>query len=204
MRLVLWTLLLLVLLQQSVNNFFQLYSNEIVILRVFQESYLLIDSISVNVEKKYVNAVYSAQNTSDGEGSLLSFDVEFLVEVLREQLRLKMFTPRDESDQEYTKLYMSTPIDTCKVHTGVRTTLLMKVVFENFMKSVNSDYTCPFAKNSHIKLTNCTLTDNLLPPIPNEQKFKIEIDYYGIIKGKKGWTYMYGTKTYGRCRKWIN
>lgn len=155
------------------------------------------------MDRNYINATVTFQNSSDGENSILNYDVIFLIEVIREQQRLKVFIPQDKNDRIYTKLYLSTPIDTCKIHKGNRVTLFTKVMFENFMTNLNVPYTCPFPKNSHHQMRNCTLTDNFLPPIPVEQKFKVELDIYGIVGKKKKWTYLYGTEFYGRCRKWI-
>jgi Protein of unknown function (DUF1091) len=166
---------------------------------------LLFDNITVvNADKRYVNATYSFGNTPDGEASVLNYDVFFHVDILREQQRMNFFTPIDENDKDYSKLVMSTPIDSCKLSKGVQTQLFSKVLLENHKRSHNIPYTCPFLKNVHLTLTNCTLTDTFLPPMQNEFKFKVLINFYGKLKGKKGWTFTYGLKTFGRYRKWLN
>jgi Protein of unknown function (DUF1091) len=152
-------------------------------------------------DPKYVSSNYWFNNTPDGEAVKLSFDLKWFVEVIQEQQRIKLTVCKDEKDTNYSLLIASTPVDSCKVAKGVRSNLLMKVLHENFMGSYNDNFTCPFKKDSVYKLTDCLITDAYLPPMLEEKRFRYEGKFYGIIKGKKGWTYLYTTVIYGRYKK---
>lgn len=69
------------------------------------------------------------------------------------------------------------------------------------MGSFNNDYVCPFKKNSLHKLTNCSITDKNFPLLTAEMKFKIESKLYGMIKGKRGWTYLYEFQAFARFKR---
>jgi Protein of unknown function (DUF1091) len=148
-----------------------------------------------------VNSSYWFNNTADGESTSLSFVLQFFVEVVREQQRIKLSFCKDESDQNYSQLLLSTPVDTCKISQGVQSNFIMKIYQENFMKTSNSPFVCPFKKNSVLKLTDCLITDKFIPPIFGKKRFKYESNFYGIIKGKKGWTFLHSIVLYGRYGK---
>lgn len=150
------------------------------------------------MDKKYIIA---SVNFSNSDTSLiLNYEVTFLEEVLREQQRIKISGPKDNSDQNLSRLMFSTTVDTCNVSKGVLSNFVTKMMPQNILKIFNSNYTCPFPKNSKHKLVNCTITDKFIPPLP-ETKFKFEIDLYGKIRGKKRWTYLYSAKAFGSFKK---
>jgi LysM repeat protein len=133
-------------------------------------------------------------NTPDGESVLFSLEVNFVVDIIREQQRIKVSMKENENDSEYSKTILATPIENCKMSEGKRTTIFSKIIFENFFKSPNVNYTCPFKANTTLKVENCLITDNLLPPTFGEKKVKIESSTYGIVrvnnKTLKGWKLM--------------
>lgn len=140
-------------------------------------------------------------NSADGENGILNYDVLFLVEVSREQQRVKLLTQKNEMDEKYSRVLLTTPVDTCKIHKGVQTNIFTKIVMENFIDALNVNFTCPFRKGLFFKVTNCTFTDKFLPPFPVEMKFKVELELFGKIKGKKGWTFLYSQTYFGRFKK---
>lgn len=148
-----------------------------------------------------MNASFRVSNSSDGESGILNFDVVFLKEILREQLRIKVYTQGDTKDKRYSHLLLSTPIETCKLNKGIFTTIVQRVVMENYFNSLNNNLTCPFAKNSHHKLTNCKITDHLIPPLSTEKLFKYETSSYGMLRGQRGWKNLYYFEIYGRVKK---
>jgi Protein of unknown function (DUF1091) len=148
-----------------------------------------------------VNSSYWFNNTSDSESTSLNFVLQFFVEVVREQQRIKLSFCKDESDQNYSQLVLSTPVDTCKISKGVQSNIIMRAFSENILKSSNDNFTCPFKKNSVHSLADCLITDSFFPSMFIEKRFKFEANFYGIIKEKKGWTFLHSMVVYGRFKK---
>lgn len=144
---------------------------------------------------------FRVSTSTDGEAGILDFDVIFLEEVLREQLRIKITIPIDENDKNFSQVVLSTRIEFCKSVNGVFTTIFSRIVMENCYNSLNNNLTCPYPQNSHFKLRNCRITDKYLPPIAKEKQFKVEGNIFGMIKGRKVWKIIYKYEIYGRVKK---
>jgi hypothetical protein len=166
-----------------------------------QFAYIQFNSIITSDDPKYVNSSYWFNNTPDGEAVKLSSVTKFFVEILREQQRIKLTVCKDEADTDYSLHVLSTPVDSCKISKGVKTNILTKVLHENFKLSFDDSLTCPFKKNSVLRLDDCLITDTFLPPMLVEKRFRYEGKFFGIIKGKKGWTYLYTIVLHGRYKK---
>jgi len=110
-------------------------------------SYLKFDKLTTTSNYNYANASFEVINDKDGE-VLLSFVVDYKVEIFKEQILLKLATQKDAVDQNYERVIFNTPVDICKISEGVRSNIITRVVMENFMKSFDHDLKCPFKKVS--------------------------------------------------------
>jgi hypothetical protein len=158
---------------------------------------LHIDNFRFWTNEKLVNASFSVINTPDNQ-TLYNQDIFYLVEVRTKQQRLKVSFPTNDNDREYTNVVLSTTMDSCKQFFGVRSNPIIKVFMEHFNMT---GFGCPFKTGFNYKITNMTCSDNLLPPLPVEVKYKFEANAYGQIKGRKGWNPLYGLESYGIYKK---
>lgn len=125
----------------------------------------------------------------------------FLVDVLKEQQRVKI-TMATSKDDNYSREFLNTKIDTCRIAKGVMTSMFTRALMESFAESSSFNYTCPFLKNIPIEVKNHIITDKFFPPMPFEQRLKIDFSIYGFLKERKGWTYIYNATIYLRFKKW--
>lgn len=149
----------------------------------------------------YANVSYWVNNTADGKSGLIHADVRFLIEITKEQQRVKIYAQVNENDTKLSHLVVSTPLDSCRMFKGVQMTFFSRVMMENFLKSLDSNISCPFKKESHFHLRNQMYSDNLLPPTTFEKHFKYEGEFFGMIPGKKGWNFLYSLNVFGRYKK---
>ena len=153
------------------------------------------------VDKKYVIAHFNSNLTEDREATILNYNVTFLTDILNEQQRIKLSVNKDDSDDKFSLVVFSTPINSCKISKGVVATFFSRVLTENLFKSITHEYTCPFKKNDPHIYSDFVITDKFIPPSITERKFKLEIKLFGIIRERKGWTYLYETVAYGTYKK---
>ena len=158
-------------------------------------------NITSKVDKKYVIAHFDSKLTEDREATILNYNVTFLTDILTEQLRVKVSLKRDDNDDKFLMVVLNTPINSCKISKGVLATFFTRVLAENLFKSINHEHTCPFKKNDPHIFTDFAITDKFLPSSIIERKFKIEVKIFGIIKERKGWTYLYETLAFGTYKK---
>jgi hypothetical protein len=149
----------------------------------------------------YVNATYTINNSADGKSASFSFTKHFMVEILQEQQRLKISLSTNVNDTRYSQRVITTSIDSCKISKGVATNFFTKVITENMLKVMNSNYTCPYPKNFTLVAKDCVCTDKFLPPLPTEKRFKVEVLFVGMIKGKHGWQNLYWYEVLGRFKR---
>lgn len=166
-----------------------------------QDTYVRTLSVSTRFDKRYAEAYFDVKLTNNRDATILNYNVTFFVDILQEQLRVKIYKQRDENDRLFSLLMFNTPVDTCKVGKGVQATFFSKMIAENLVGSLNVNYTCPFKKYTPHIATDLLITDKFLPPMPIEQEFKAEIKVFGIIKEKKGWTFLYDQVYIGTFKK---
>lgn len=150
-------------------------------------------------DKKYVNSSLRISSTSDGESGVVNLDQFYYQDILRGQQRIQISINKDDNDGNYSRILFKSPVDTCKLFIG--TSFFTRALMENVKKSVNRNFTCPYGKNVWYSVTNLTITDKFIPPMPVEKKFKLESKTFGMIKEKKGWAYLFDFVLYGRYKK---
>lgn len=130
---------------------------------------------------------------------MVSMGQFYYQDVFRGQQRIQISIKNDDRDGNYSRVLFKSPIDTCKLFSG--TSFFTRAILENVKQSVNRNFSCPFVKNVWYNVTNLTITDKFITPMPVEKKFKLESKTFGMIKDKKGWAYMFGFVLYGRYKK---
>jgi hypothetical protein len=108
----------------------------------------------------------------------------------------------DEKDLEFSHVVLSSVIDTCKFSEEVLPTVIYRSIFSSktYLKNVMK---CPFRKDHWYRYHNLTVTDELLPPIPYEMKFKFQVQNFGLIQGRKGWILLGDLNVTGKVKKEI-
>jgi hypothetical protein len=140
-------------------------------------------------------------NTSDPDVGVISHDVTFLQDVEIEKQRISLFRAKNEMDFKLEHQFFSTTIDTCKFLNGMTESLFSRVVSQDFFNSLGGNLSCPFKKGLRILSTNNTYSDFLLPPVPDEMRFRIEKIGSGFIKKTKKWIKMYSFQLYAIVKK---
>lgn len=153
-----------------------------------------------HANSKFASVNVSVLETPDGQGSMVTVFTSFSVDILREEQRIEVFIPKTEDPEKYViKIYQS-KVETCK--TNKVPSRYVNTVQENFSTSSNFNYSCPIPKNFLIKITNLTITDKFMPPMPIEQNFRFNIKFFGMIKEQTGWVFLYNQSYFGRYKKW--
>lgn len=154
-----------------------------------------------NADEKYASINYTSRLSDDGQSTIINCNSTFFVDLLQVQQRTNATLKRDPLDEKYSVQVLATTIDTCKLGKGVQTTFLQKTYMATFAQSANFKIVCPFPKNQQIIISNLSLTDALLPPMPIEKKFKVRTKTFAKIIGKKGWTFIFENIWYGSYKK---
>jgi hypothetical protein len=175
--------------QNEVENFY------------LKSGYVRFEKVTTSVFAEFAKVKLSIWNSTDLENGLMTLDVRYGVEIVREQQRYKVFVKSDAKDSEGTHAVFSTNIDTCAMAKGVWTTGLHRVIMQNFIDSLQTNYSCPFPANSRIFALNFTITDKYFPPLTDETFLRAENNVYGMLRGQKKWTHLYLMNLYMRVKK---
>jgi Protein of unknown function (DUF1091) len=165
-----------------------------------QVAYIQFDNVSLtNIDEKLINVTFWIKNSDDKTFGFVGFECVHLAEYKKIQERFQIF--RGDDNNDYTHLIVSYVTDTCKFLAGVQNNFLMRIINEDFFKSINvKNFTCPTKKNLHL-ISNTKYTDNLFPPIIDEVKFKVIKEPFAIVSGQKKWTRLYTMTLTGRIKK---
>lgn len=167
-----------------------------------QTSYLRLDNVTLDYDRSLTNASFSVGTTEDGNSGLFNFDLFYLDDVIKQQIRYKLSLAANSEDDKYSLLFLATTVDVCKIDGGVQTNIITRIVMENFLKSANfKRYKCPFIKNFWYTVKNCVITDHFIPPMLFEKKFMLEAKIYGMFQKQKGWKYTFKITIFGRFKK---
>lgn len=147
-----------------------------------------------------MNATYQVSTSPDGNTGLLNAKTICFVDILRLQHRVKLAVPKDQKDSNYSQIVFQTPIDMCRIAKGIQSSIVTRTFMENIAGS-EANIKCSYPKGSEFVIKNLTVTDQFLPPIPIEMKFMYENNVHAVIGGKKGWTYLYRLRVFGRGKK---
>lgn len=159
------------------------------------------DASDLDHNEKLENVTFNVSTSSDGSAGLWNLRILYLVDVLREQQRIKISIPANEKDSNYSLTPFQTILDNCRFANGILSSFLSRAFMENFGNGSNTANTCLHPKGSEYRVTNLKFTDKFFPPMPIEQKFRFETKVYSLIRGRKGWTYMHRLLTFGRYKK---
>lgn len=151
--------------------------------------------------KNYSDCNYTFRLSDDRESTIYSANTTFFVDVLRMQERFNVTLKKDPLDEKYSVHFLTTTINPCMFGSGRRPTILQRVLMATFEQSSDTKMHCPFPKNKVLTISNLTFTDALLPPMNVEKHFKVHTRLYGVIKDKKGWTFMADNTWYGSNKK---
>lgn len=169
--------------------------------KIEQGGYFRFSNSSFKADEKLVTVSLNTSNTPDGKSGIYNVFIINHVEVLREQLRLNISFPIDKHDRDYSRIVLSTTVDNCLLSKGYQTTIFARMMMLNYKNTENKFRSCPFPKNSSFAMFNHIINDDYLPPMPREQKFKLEGNTYGTIRKSKGWKYLFTYVFFGRFKK---
>lgn len=97
---------------------------------------VIVNKIDLISNNKINNINYTLYN--DGvHATLFNFSIEFLTEIQKMMIGVKVNLPDSESDQSYRREYFRTTIDLQKLLNGVFVSFFMRSFMENFYSSIN-------------------------------------------------------------------
>lgn len=99
------------------------------------------------------NADFKAEVWKDKGHSYLNISAETLVDLDRMILSVVFAICKNENDKNYENVIMRSTRNTCKVNlNGTRGNFIIKMVLEEFTKSSDFNFTCPFPKVNITKI----------------------------------------------------
>lgn len=158
------------------------------------------DKVTQRCNYNYVNISFWIVNKPDSDVAILGYDVTYQQDIQTLQQRFKISLATDKDDQQYSQIVLAADVDICKQLREKAD----RMNLETNKETISKELTCPFKKNLNLKSSNWTFTDALLPPMLNEQRFKVESHYFGTIEGKEGWQALYGIDVFGRFKRWAD
>lgn len=142
---------------------------------------------------------FSIWNTPpDHKTLIISYEVQYFVDQLRSQIRARISTPADAQDKDYSQTIIETTVDKCNFYRGIYATFLSRVIGEH---DTTKSHNCPIPKFTTSTVINQTISDTFIFPMSVETRYKMTIKNYAIIKGRKGWVFLYDTTIFARYSK---
>jgi Protein of unknown function (DUF1091) len=132
---------------------------------------------------------------------MLSVDFETRQTLFDLEERLNLYKAGDESDKKLSLLWMSFNFNFCKFIEGSAKNIFTRIVADNFFNSLSSNYSCPIIKGTKRSLKDLMITDNLLPPFPQEMKMRLEYQSFAKIKNEKKFRIMHKENYYVSVKK---
>lgn len=167
-----------------------------------QQGYINVDQVFVQNDRKYADFNVTFQNTKDGAATIINSAVSYFVELLAEVTKVNVFIQNDEQDFQYSNQVLEVKVDTCNTSSkGQRPNLITSLIIDHILKSVDVKCSCPLKKDFKRKISNQIITDNLIPPVPIEQKFKVKLRVFSKIRERKGYVNTFNYTIYGRIKK---
>lgn len=123
----------------------------------------------------------------------------FFEEIIKQQYRIRVSVSADENDNEYKLTVFSTSINACDERKGKQKNQFMKIMIEN-SRDEYKKFKCPFPKKIWCAINN-TVTDNFLPPMISEKRFKVRSEEYVVVKGSSKRQFSLFYEVYGRFKK---
>lgn len=80
------------------------------------------------------------------DGNTISGTYDSLVVIEKMMVQLKIMVPADENDKSFQKQFFKTSIDVQKLFNGVQGSFVLKVIMENFFKSIDFEPKFPLPK----------------------------------------------------------
>lgn len=167
--------------------------------KFLQQSYVFFEKINVKSNYNLINVTWVIGNSSEGI-AYFEYEGTFLVGLLKEKFRLTLSRPADDTDKEYSQVWITMMLDSCKLHMGILPTSWLQT-FVAPLASKDNKMKCPIPKGFHIAGEKFECRDTLFPPISAETKFKLKLEFFGLSLDKKKWTPTYNVEIFGRLKK---
>lgn len=171
-------------------------------MRIPQQGYIHFDQVFVQNDKKYADFNVTFQQTKDGTATIINSALSYFVELLAEVTKVNIFIQNDELDFQFSNQLLEAKINTCNISSkGQRPNLFAGMFIDFILKSMGDKCSCPLKKDFKRTITNQIITDNLLPAVPVEQKFKVKLRVFSKIRERKGYFNTFNYTIYGRIKK---
>lgn len=80
------------------------------------------------------------------DGSTITATYDSLVVIEKMMMQLKIMVPADDNDKSFQKEFFRTSIDVQKLFNGIQGNFIVKVMMENFFKSIDFEPKFPLQK----------------------------------------------------------
>lgn len=112
--------------------------------KYLQNSKIILERVVYNSEPS--NANVSAQVWQKGGHSYLNVSAETFKDLDRMILNFDFAIGKNEDDNNYENVLPRSTFSTCKIDRGVRGNFLVKIAMEDFEKTADFKFSCPFPK----------------------------------------------------------
>jgi hypothetical protein len=165
-----------------------------------QSAYFRFDKARFKVvAPELISINFSVKNSPDKQFGLLTSFCIIKETLLEEDLRIKLFRAETEYDFEVKHFMASFSINTCGLFRGVQKSYMAKLIGEDYLRSMGQNMSCPMKKGLEIFMNETKFSDEVLPPL--DIRFRVEIDSFGKVNGRKKFTKMFSLGLYGSVKK---
>lgn len=164
---------------------------------LFQHSRIVQENVVYNSNPKYANATATIFNR--GDRSYMNITASNFVDVAKITIAITMLIPMNSADNEFGRVLLSSTINSCKINEGNRGNFIIKMMMEEFDKTADFKWTCPFPKQTY-SLYNFSPNDKFLPTfvIKNKTiKFMMLVRFDGKLIDTKTVINLFTFKLYG-------
>jgi Protein of unknown function (DUF1091) len=180
------------------NKQFKIYLIQL----LFQFCYLRYDKVRTQnfaPDRIFVN--FSVKVTPDRKSGLVSGIWEYKESCDEIEERVKLFRAADDQDYDVSHYIFGFTMSYCRFSEMAERNIVVRMMAENFLSSINANFSCPIKKGTTLVLNNMLVTDKFLPPMPIEQRFRLEFGGYGKHTGQKKFGRFYKVDYYLKVKK---
>lgn len=142
----------------------------------------------------------TATNSPDREMGLVSGFWTVHQTILQQKQHIELYRTENDLDDKMSHSVVSFTLNLCDFVKGIKSNLITRVIAEDWLRSLNSNLTCPILKGTTITLTNTTFTDTFVPPMP-ATKFRYDDTIFVKLKGQKKFVKVYKCSYYVTVKK---
>lgn len=114
---------------------------------------------------------------------------------------MKFFRAESQRDTELNDYMFGYAVNSRKFIEGLRKNIALKMIGENYLSSLQANYSFPVPKGTKNILTDQKVTDAYLPPVSTETRARFENKVFAKFAGEEKFRHIYYYNLYFRVKK---